>query len=401
MEKTISFSPQIQGYQPSSINLDHWQTVLASWDAKDYKKTVLDVLKYINEGALKKHGNADQTEFNIPHGSINLEIKITDKLTVKAPFIKLPESPKVPILRQVVQLNFNPLRMARIILENDILYFHFESPIDTCEPYKIWDALYDITFYADKHDDEYITKFKASHIAQPRVQHNTDQELDKALQIIETIYKEWNDIVNYYESKRWNYFIWDITNITLKKLDFCLSPQGFLRFEIEKAIMDMTDKNLQLNDQIQMGKNFMNKVKTLTKDDLKQNMYRCETFVPYKTYGSYENIKKSLENNIGRFNDEYINKKDYVGALLTAMYFLYDTFYGYDVESKTYDFFTQKLQEIQGKNSEQACNVLKSAFDAYIANTFTITATSVSTNGNSSGERNSLLDKASRFFKNI
>jgi hypothetical protein len=363
MEKIISYDRTLHGTLKSSLDRDHWKYVTDQWDQKNYKNAIIGTLEYINRDAINKYGNADKTEFKVPHGSIIVEVKITDtEFIVKAPFLGLPEGPKVPLLRQVAQLNFHPLKLSNIVLENEQLSFQYKGSIDTCEPYKVYDILSEITYFADNHDDEFIKKFNAKRLYNPEVGTYDSATVEKSWTRFKEIVDECNQYIAHFENKRLQYFVWDIVSITLRKIEYFLSPQGFLRFELEKAINDLMNQNFSINDKIAKGKEFMIKLTNYDKAAFEADFYKPVIFVPYKTSSSLENIKKSLESNLTRFNEEY-NKRDFLGAAYTGLYAIYDLFYIYDMQDDIRSCLESALETSQGKSYEEACVIYRSTFD--------------------------------------
>ena len=374
MDKIISYDRTLLGTLKSSLDRDHWKYVMDQWDQKNYKNAVIGTLEYINRDAINKYGNADKTEFKVPHGSIIVEVKITDtEFIVRAPFLGLPDGPKVPLLRQVAQLNFHPLKLSNIVLENDQLAFEYKGNIDTCEPYKVYDILSEITYFADNHDDEFIKKFNAKRLYTPEVISYDSATIEKSWNRFKEIVDECNQYIAHFENKRLQYFVWDIVSITLRKIEYFLSPQGFLRFELEKTINDLMNQNFQINDKIAKGKEFMNKLTNYDKAAFEADFYKPVIFVPYKTSSSLENVKKSLESNLSRFNDEF-NKRDFLGAAYTGLYAIYDLFYIYDMQDDIRACLETALENSQGKGYEEACTIYRSAFDQIQSGNFNTNA---------------------------
>ena len=145
MNNNLSFKRTIVGTLKSNVNVDAWNTVLDKFDNKQYAEVVRGCINYVDSAIETKFANTDKTEYNIPHGSIIVQVKITEnELVVNAPFLSLEGSKQVPLLRQVAQLNFTPLALSRIDLEDDKLYFRCEVPLDACEPYKVYDIFREI-----------------------------------------------------------------------------------------------------------------------------------------------------------------------------------------------------------------------------------------------------------------
>ena len=102
-----------------------------------------------------------------------------DQLNITAPFLLLPEKGRIPLLRQVAALNLTELTLACISLQNDKLFFDFHCPVALCNPYKIYYVLEEICRIGDKYDDEFVTKFKAERIYEPKITPYDNETVDK------------------------------------------------------------------------------------------------------------------------------------------------------------------------------------------------------------------------------
>ena len=110
MNINLTFNKTLVGSLKSKINVDVWQLAKDAYEQKDYSKTVRACINYINPEIEQKYANAEKTEYKIPHGSIIVYISISDTtFSVSAPFLNIEGAQIIPILRQVAQLNFNPL----------------------------------------------------------------------------------------------------------------------------------------------------------------------------------------------------------------------------------------------------------------------------------------------------
>lgn len=57
------------------------------------------LLDYIDPELRSKFGNAEGTEFAVPHGSIMVYLRLEgDQLNITAPFLLLPEKGRIPLL---------------------------------------------------------------------------------------------------------------------------------------------------------------------------------------------------------------------------------------------------------------------------------------------------------------
>ena len=100
MNNNLSFKRTIVGTLKSNVNVDAWNTVLDKFDNKQYAEVVRGCINYVDSAIETKFANADKTEYNIPHGSIIVQVKITaNDLVFNAPFLSLEEAKQVPLLR--------------------------------------------------------------------------------------------------------------------------------------------------------------------------------------------------------------------------------------------------------------------------------------------------------------
>ena len=150
------------------IDLDKWDKVLDLFYNGMPEEALIGIIDFVDSQLVQKTGNQDKSEFNIPHGSIILKLKIDKQnFNVTVPFLKVPAANYIPLLRQVTQLNIHPLNLSEIVLENDQLVFKYTCPLEMCEPNKIYNVLKEICTYADLYDDEFIKKFGAAWIHKP------------------------------------------------------------------------------------------------------------------------------------------------------------------------------------------------------------------------------------------
>lgn len=140
------------------IDVSYWETATQAHDAKDYKKALVETINYINPALLKGKDTDKDIEIVQSQGSTEIHITITDDtFSVKAPFLKITENTnKVALYRKVAEVNFHPLKLTQIILHNDTLWFEYKTPIELCQPYKIYYLLREICISADNYDDEFI-----------------------------------------------------------------------------------------------------------------------------------------------------------------------------------------------------------------------------------------------------
>ena len=145
------------------------------------------------------------------------------------PFLEFSDTHKIPLLRKIAEVNFSPLNLAQIKSKNNQLYFKYETPLHLCEPYKIYYVLEEICHNADNMDDELLDLFDVTLLHQPIIKRYDEEVLEKSWGKFQAILEEAFNYIQYFEEKRMEYFNWDIINITLKKIEYILAPNGKLR----------------------------------------------------------------------------------------------------------------------------------------------------------------------------
>lgn len=357
MTNSLSFDKTLMTSLETKIKVEKWKESLDAYKADQYKASFLTLLDYIDTDIRKQYGNATETSFKIPHGSIVVEIEITDSLLqIKAPFLKVGNTHKIPVFRRIAEINFSPLNLAQIRYNNDELDFYYEAPLHLCEPYKIYYVLEEICHKADNYDDEFKAAFDVDSLHEPKITPYSSE-------ILETIWSTFNRFIaeaehyfEYFDRERMSYFNWDIINITLKKIDYCMSPQGKLRTDIEREIVNLNSQD-SISIKIQKGKQFLQNLKNISKEIFLEDFYIAETFIPIKSRSEIEHLKKNLENTL-KVAGEEINKGDQIGATFTLLLSFYDMLYYNMVPKEVYAKTQTTLEQAANQPWKEAASIL-------------------------------------------
>lgn len=110
MKTTHPFVAPVLGSTQSKVNMEAYEQAIDQYNEGNYLGAFYQLLDHLNPEFRTKYGNANGTEFHIPHGSILVHIRIADdRLHISADFLILPEKGRVAMLRQVADLNINRL----------------------------------------------------------------------------------------------------------------------------------------------------------------------------------------------------------------------------------------------------------------------------------------------------
>ncbi|MCB0502556.1 MAG: hypothetical protein KDD32_07720 [Bacteroidetes bacterium] len=364
MDNNLSFHKTISRSNKPLTNDASWDKVLEMYKLKDYKATLLGILDYVDLGLVNKTGNEERNEFIIPHGSAELHLTISDNdFTVHAPFLNIKNSKKIPLMRKVAELNFSPLNLAAIRLNDDILSFHFSCPLELCEPYKIYEVLREICIYADSYDDEFISKFDASWIHQPKITPYSADQKQSAWDTMHAYIEEARSGISYFETKRSFNFAWDILMVTLMKIEYYIQPEGLLRIEIEKIVSYLISSRDALNDKINRGKNFLDKLSQYDRSKFDDDLYASETFIPYKIRSNEQAVKTATENAYVQAQKEREQGNHLAATMTIAYQFLY-LMYHNNLPAGILNAIENSMEEAGGKSWKESSDILFDAMEA-------------------------------------
>jgi hypothetical protein len=347
----------------SKIQTDIWDNVVDLFEEKKYKESLLRLFDYVDKDIKTKRANADQTEFNVPHGSVIVNIKIEgDQLNVKVPFLKLAEKNNIPILRRIAEINFSPLNLATIVLEGNELFFKYSTPMQQCEPWKMYYVFREICINADNYDDEFIQKFGAIRFQEPNVTEFSNEKKEEIWSTYQFLLSETKEYCDYFESKRQEGYLWDALLQLFLNIDYYIAPQGALRTEIEDVVSFMQNRNYSLQEKNEKGKNLYKKFQNIAHDDFNSNLYISDLFIPIKYSASLENVRETFTNQYETAKKEMSNS-DYMGATLSIRYiFLYEFYYSFAPDDVV-ETMTAALEQSSSKSWDEAAKILWAAME--------------------------------------
>ena len=376
MKKNLTFNPPIITSTESKMNVDSFDTSVDAFDNKEYLNSFYALLDYINPEFRTKYGNAEGTEFNIPHGSIIVNIKLEDnQLKVMAPFVAIPENGRIPLLRQVAVLNFNNMDLARVLMKDNLLNFEYSCPIELVNPYKIYYVLEEICLTGDKYDDEFATKFGAERIYEPKVTPYSQEEMDSIYEAIQLSCNECLDAVKHFEGLRKYGFAWNIIAITFYKILYCIHPQGQLMNDLHKYVREHDREDIPLPEIVAHGKGIIENLKATPKEKLAEDLYYVETFIPAKRRSNLKNIQENFEDDAEKA-ESYFDQDDYLSCSIIILYQFYRLYYYNNVQDDVNAVVARSLANSSGKPWEEAAPILMAAMNSIMEGNLEVPAAS-------------------------
>jgi hypothetical protein len=361
------FQRPIQGIDEPRTEVSHWDKAMDAYDAKNYRTALIETINYVNPDLLVgKDTNADINLIR-SQGSAEIQVSITsDTFSVKAPFIKtIDTTNKIALYRKIAEVNFNPLTLAQIHLKENTLWFEYESPINLCQPYKVYDVLREICVYADDYDDEFVEKYKADFYKESNVTPLAGDEKEQVWQQIESILNEYKAYSSFFKEKRWDAFQWDITVISLLKIVNIPYVHGTLRTKIQEYVHNLFNNQIDFQHRIDKGINFMQQLSSKSKEDIMKDIYHADAFISLKWRSSVQILQddaKKLEATVNR----YVKDGDNFSLCYFLQYnFLY-ILYNFNVQEIHKNTIYEVLEKVSGLEPQTAAPKLLDTYYEFL-----------------------------------
>ncbi|MCU0847552.1 MAG: hypothetical protein MUD12_06660 [Spirochaetes bacterium] len=325
MEKCLSYSRPISKYT-RSVSLDDWYKSMDLYEAGDFAKSIVHLLRYINPPV--EIPDAKKLNLTIPHGSVNVSVKMDSKnFSVSVPFLKFgPSSLKVPAMRQIIEGNFSSLTLAQTVLKDGELWMEYGAPIEDCEPYKIYAVLDEICREADSNDDYYIDRFKLEHINEIKAEKYGPKEREAAAKEFKAIIEEGLSYADYLEGKRYYDMGCDALAITVFRLKYAIFPQGILGRDVQDVLQSMFEHNPP-ETIASKTKEKLKKLLNYDKAKFEESLYHPNFFMPIKPRAEIPRVKEQLDSGYQTLSKNMPEK----AYMYCALYGMYELYYLWDV----------------------------------------------------------------------
>lgn len=362
MKNAITYFEPVHSSTQSAFDAERYRQSVELYDNKQYTEALHTFLDSLNPKFRETYGNAEGTEFHIPHGSIVVNILLADdRLRFHADFMELPAKGSVAMLRQVAGLNTNQLLLPTFLLEGNKLTLDYTCPIQRSHPAKLYGVLRDICYIGDQYDDEFSAKFGATRLYTPNVRPYSTEEIDRLYDAIQTICRDALDAVKEYDSNRQGAYSWNILETAVYQILYTAAPQGQLLNELDKAIADL-DRDLPVNELNQKGVEVLKKLAATPKEELARDLYHVDTLISTKRRSSLRNVQDNLRD-VYEQAEQAIQGGNFEAATVRMLYKFYEMYYYCDVQDDINNVAAKALAKASGLAWEEAADVLYDALD--------------------------------------
>lgn len=299
--------------------------------------------------------------FTIPHGSIIVNIQITDsELKVHAPFLSVPEDGRrVPLLRRVCELNLAQLDLVHLVLEGNELHFKFSCPLELAHPHKLQYMFRELCINGDKYDDEFVTKFGAQRLYTPIVSQFPEKEVKRVVQGIRDTCKETIAAVEEFEEERKFGIAWHCLAIGLFKISYFARPQGMLDNDLDDAVRDAWDDDGDTPVQVRDGKEFLQRLLEKSDEELASYIYKVEIMCSPRRASDIGNLRSNLAEPYDAAVKAF--SSDSMECCIRSLLMIYRVYFYNDLQSNVDSVFTQALKRSANLDFDSASKVLIAA----------------------------------------
>lgn len=362
MKQTPIFIPPVTDSTQSSVCMEAYERSVDLYGQGAYLDAFHSLLDYLNAGFRSKYGNAEGTEFHIPHGSILVHIRIADNtVSVVADFLCLPEKGRVAMLRQVADLNLNKLLLPRFVKEGEKLKMEYSCPLSQSHPHKMFYVLQNICHIGDKYDDEFCTKFGAIRCYEPQVTPYPPEEVERIYEAIQTVGKSAFEALKEYDADRRYGYSWNVLDTAFYQISYFARPQGQLLNGLEKAVDDM-DAERPIVEVVAKGKAFLEKLLTTSREKLAEDLYFTDTLVSTKRRSSLKNVQENFQG-VYKEAAEAMQSDNYERSAVRLLYAFYEAYFYNDMQDDISRILSKALKAAGGQTVEKASEMLYEAMD--------------------------------------
>lgn len=366
--KTPIYRKPVSVANDPKYSLPHWDLAQDGFDAKDYRKALVNLLNFLNPEMLKEVDSDGDFEIRRNHGSAEVRMLLKgDQFKIFAPFIRIGKANKVALMRRALEINFTPLTLAQIRFKDDIMWFEYRTSLELCQPNKVYDVIREICLLCDDYDDEFIDKYNASFYQRPKVSWLPPAEQEEVWQHFQEIAEQYETYIEHFEQKRADKFTWSIIVISMLNIANMPSLNGLLRSDLDREIAIMSNLDLDGRYRIDSGKNFLRKLfKDTSKEDFLNNIYAADKLISVRARSS----SQILQNVFAQCSEDIatnLNSGNYYDAAFSMHLMMLRVMYDFNLDDGHVQEITKALEQSSEKEAPIAADILQVVYSKFLS----------------------------------
>lgn len=362
MKQTFSYHIPVVASTAGKASEAIFDRSIEVFEKGEYLKAFHLLLDSIDKEIRVKYGNTGGTEFCIPHGPLFIRMKVEDEnLSIRAPFVTLPEKNRIPMMRQLVGLNFSDLDLAKLVWKEGGLYFDYSCPLFWSHPRKIYYVLKEICRCGSRYDNEFQEEFQAERLEAPAFVPYAPQTVDYICEAVRQSCEECFEALKFFEPSRQFIDMCDVISMTLLKIMYVAHPQGKLFHTLEKAIRDM-DRNIPLATVVADGKRMIEELQEKPREEWEKYLYFTETLISGKPSSNLQNIREEYERCYKQVS-AWMECGAYRDVCIRISCKFYETYYYNQMQAELDAILSKALEEASALSWDKAAFILYEALE--------------------------------------
>lgn len=363
MKTTLPYFRPILKSTQSKANNDIIDECVELYEAGEPQESLLRLIDFFNPEFREKYSNKSETRLQIPHGSIVVHIHLGKReVHIYSDFLTVPANQRLPMLRQIAEMNSSRLMLPRFVLDGDQLRIEYRCSITQCHPYKIFTVLRNICQVGDRYDDEFIEKFGATRFYTPIVEPYSTRDVNYIYKAIHILCSQALEAIGKYSNQRFYGNAMQVLATAICQINYVANPQGGLMNKINRTISMLSSDDIPILDQLKKGVTALQEIQNLSKEDLARNLYHVNILVSPNMRGTLQTLQKKLAD-VFKMSLERIQFKDYEQVALRLTYAIYRLFYEYDIPDNINAVLTKGLKQSCGAPFKDAAMTLLQTID--------------------------------------
>ena len=140
------------------------------------------------------------------------------------------------------------------------------------------------------------------------------------------------------------------------KFMYFAQPQGQLLNDMQKAIREMDREDIPLPEITAQGKAVIENLQKMTQEELAEDLYFVETFIPNKRRSNLQNIQENFEDSYKKISG-YMESGDYMTACVMMLYKFYEMYYYNNLQEDVNQVVVKALQKSSAQPWDEAGTV--------------------------------------------
>lgn len=396
MKQALAYVPPIIASTASKLWIEALEEAKELHEAGKYIESVRRFIDGLGRDFRAQYGNADNTVFVLPHGSILVKVELTpEEFRLSADFLRIPAEGGVPMLRQVAELNTRRLMLARFVKHGDTLSLEYHCPIAETHPYKLYGLFGNVCYIGDQYDDEFCSKFGAERIYTPQITPYPAERVEEIYAALQQTGRFALETVREFSSERNHSAAWLTISTVFLQFLYYAHPKGSLEAEVDKALNDLDD-NLPTSEQVIRAVAVLEELLSRSSQDLAKDLYYAQTLSSSKRRSSLQDIQESLEKGYEEAT-QCIQSGNYERVVVRLLHVYYRAYHHFDMQTDIDQVLSSALRAAGGKGVEEASHILYRAVRGIMNGQLLVTPSAPGA-GDSWG---ALWERIVQFFKKL